>query len=988
MELSTPAAPLPVRAPGLAAVAAFTAFAALLAPAGAAGQLSQRGVYVPEASFDLAAGGAGPRDARDVAADPDGNVHVVDREGAVFVYDPSGSQQRSYGPPDLADPVAVTVGPDGSAYVLDENRKRVYVFDAAGELRTSWGGGGDNAGQLDDPKDLALGPNGYVHVLDKGQRSVHVFSVDGVFLRSVRFGEAIGDAAAVAVALDGQIFVTDKDARGWIWVLPAFADAPWGAARTGVQPRRVTFRGTELDEPLGVAVNRLGSVVVVDEDTGELWMRNVQESQPPGPNDYLYGGSGDAPGGFRRAVAVAFAGDDQVLVLDRDLRKVERVRLTTEDDRTALSPFLYPIRVTRGPEPLAGLVHAVGYDERGPVFLTGAGERSAVLARAESEEVETVHGDPALFHRPGSETRPLMPPDGYDRVLAGALSDSIVVVSDRGRDRFSVFARDDGRWLADFGRNYEDDRRLDDPVGVAVRPDGSIVVADRNNHRVVVVSPDRTQKLAEFPFREAWGLARSPRDRVVVWSENGQQVYTIDLTQGTPGMLTGTFVPARVAGAAFDDAGNLYLLDGQTGRVTAVHSDLDRILFQVGSHEEVRRPRGLAVDRDGNVYVGDGDGPRTVVYHWDVRGDAPETVTVAYEGDDAVLTWAAGPRTFIRHYRVEGAPGAGAGFRVLETPQDTTFRLEVAGVDDDFPRLLRVFPVFITGSAGEPSEPVSIVDLTARVAFEAEDWATASRDAERALALVDEGDEAAAELRWIRFRSAQAQGNHAEVVRLAESVAEQVPEAAQGDFHLVLMGAHMALEDLAGAAGELRAAAARLPPDRLQDDSLSVLPFRIYQAFDVTGAREEGLAFLREYSNALSDDVAELRQVYRDSLQVFDVRDALGDGLEALRIGEIPRAVEFFEERLASGALSPLEGVIAMQALSIAYFTLDRRRDAEEWFREIYEADPAFSFEESFPRTVRLYGLAVYDSPDMREYFNGLQEEIRPDSGDGGGGGG
>lgn len=972
-----------------AAVAAAAIVAALLLPTAAHAQLTQRGVHVPEGSFQLAPGGAsGPRDARDVAADPQGRVHVVDRDGAVFVYDRSGAHQHTYGVGVLDDPVALAVGPEGDVFVLDEGEKRVYVFDPAGELRTGFGGGGSRAGQLDDPKDVALGPNGYVHVLDKGQKSVHVFSVDGVFVRSVLFGDGIRDPAALAVARDGTIFITDKNAEGWIYTLPPFAEVSWGATRSGAPPRRVAFRGTELDEPLGVAVNRFGTVLVVDEDTGELWMKNMGESQPSGPNDYLYGGSGRGPGGFREATAVAFDGDVEALVLDRDLEKVERVRLTTEEGRAELEPFVYPIRVTRGPAPFTGLVHAVGYDEEGPVFLSSPGERSIATARAESGEAETAYGDRAVFHRPGSPTVPLAPPDGFDRVSSAALNDSLIVVTDRGRDRFSAFARDDGRWLGDFGRNYEDDRRLDDPVGVAVRPDGSVVVADRRNDRVVAISPDRTQKLAEFPFHEAWGLARSSGDLVVVWNENGEQTYTIDLTRGLPEMFGGALVPVRMAGAAFDDADNLYLLDGETGRVTVLASDLDRILFQVGAHEEVRRPRGLAVDRDGNIYVADGDGPRTVVYRWDVRAGAPENVTVAHADGSATLTWAPGPRTFISHYRVEGAPEAEAPYRTLATPEDTVFRLAVADVDDDFPRLLRVVPVFVTGSAGDASESVSIVGLTARATFRDADWETAFRDAGRALERLDEGDEAAAELRWIRFQSAREQDDHAEVVRLAETVAEQVPEEETGEFHLTLMRAHMALGNTAEAAERFRGAAEALEPERLQDDSLAVIPLRIFQALDSAGARADGLAFLREVSRALPEELAELRTVYEDSVAVVEVREALGDGLQALRDLQIPVAREFFEERLASQELrNERQVVVALFGAAIAAWTVPRRQEAEEWFRMIYEDDPDFSFQESFDRMVRLYGLGVYDSPELREFFLEIEREIR-ESGDGGPGDG
>ena len=377
-----------------------------------------------------------------------------------------------------------------------------------------------------------------------------------------------------------------------------------------------------------------------------------------------------------------------------------------------------------------------------------------------------------------------------------------------------------------------------------------------------------------------------------------------------------------------------------------------------------------------------------MVYHWDVRADPPETVALTTDAAAATLSWSPGPRTFIRHYRVEGSPGPGSPFRTLATPGDTTYRLEVSAVDEDTPRRLRVVPVFITGSAGEASEAVSLVDLTARVAFENEAWETAFRDAGRALELVGEDAEGAVQLRRIRFRSALAQDDHARVVELAETVADEVPEEERGDFHLSLMRSHLALGDVREAGEHFRSALGAVEPERLQTDELSLVPFRIFQALDSAGARDEGIEYLREVSRELPDELGELQAVYQDSVQVFEIREALGEGFQALRDLDVPRAREFFEERLASQELrNERQVVMAMLATAVAAWTVPRRQEAEEWFRMIYDDDPDFSFEESFDRMVRLYGLGFYDSPELREFFLEIEREVResgPGDGDGG----
>ena len=60
-----------------------------------------------------------------------------------------------------------------------------------------------------------------------------------------------------------------------------------------------------------------------------------------------------------------------------------------------------------------------------------------------------------------------------------------LVVTEPEEDRFSVFDARRGVTLGTFGRDYDDDRRLNKPVGVGLFSDGSLVVADRDNHRAL-----------------------------------------------------------------------------------------------------------------------------------------------------------------------------------------------------------------------------------------------------------------------------------------------------------------------------------------------------------------------------------------------------------------------------------------------------------------------------------------------------------------------
>ena len=183
----------------------------LLNMASAAGQIAARATYVGDGSFDLPpAGPTSPRDPVAIAVAPDGALHIVDRRGAVMVFDRAGAPVRTYGAGVLDQPVALAFDEVGRAYVLDHGLKQVNIYDPKGEPQHVIGGSYRGAAQLNDPVALALGPRGFVYVLDKGDPSVSVFSRDGAFVRQVGLGPVIGDPIGIAVGGDGRIFVADQ----------------------------------------------------------------------------------------------------------------------------------------------------------------------------------------------------------------------------------------------------------------------------------------------------------------------------------------------------------------------------------------------------------------------------------------------------------------------------------------------------------------------------------------------------------------------------------------------------------------------------------------------------------------------------------------------------------------------------------------------------------------------------------------------------------
>ncbi len=113
------------------------------------------------------------------------------------------------------------------------------------------------------------------------------------------------------------------------------------------------------------------------------------------------------------------------------------------------------------------------------------------------------------------------------------------------------------------------------PIGIAVSPDGTIVVSDADNHRVIFLDQN---------------------GNVVAQAGKGLRADGVD----------GFNVPA---GLTTDAAGNVYVVDTLNGRVIKL-SPRGAFLAQFGGLADtagsLARPKGVAVDASGRVFVSDG----------------------------------------------------------------------------------------------------------------------------------------------------------------------------------------------------------------------------------------------------------------------------------------------------------------------------------------------------------------------------------------------
>jgi predicted membrane-bound mannosyltransferase/DNA-binding beta-propeller fold protein YncE len=286
----------------------------------------------PDAQLVAPDGSAAIAAPKDVAVGPDGGVFVVDHGNhRVLAFGPDGGFLRVVGDGELiTEPQAgqaqepsawgIGVGPDGSVYVADTWNHRVVHYDASGRRANRWGtfgsGLADRTAELTKfygPRDVAVAPNGDLYVTDTGNSRILVFGPDGTPKRAiVDAGADLGPfLEPTSLAFDpatGELYVADLWNKRIVrfkadmtpdvaWPLEAWdsqeaahkaylAVGPGGvvvfsdpqAQRVWIYSRDGRPLGTldlpmdpnGLEQPIGVAVDDQGRVVVAASATGAV----------------------------------------------------------------------------------------------------------------------------------------------------------------------------------------------------------------------------------------------------------------------------------------------------------------------------------------------------------------------------------------------------------------------------------------------------------------------------------------------------------------------------------------------------------------------------------------------------------------------------------------------------------------------------------------------------------------------------------------------
>jgi DNA-binding beta-propeller fold protein YncE len=203
--------------------------------------------------------------------------------------------------------------------------------------------------------------------------------------------------------------------------------------------------------------------------------------------------------------------------------------------------------------------------------------------------------DPVVLQRPQSGTV-----DESGRIYVTDVSRSAVYVFDEAKGKLDVWEFADGL------------RRFNSPIGIAVKADGQVLVADAALGVVVRLDRDGEPQgaIGKGVLKRPTGLAWDPLKKwiyvadtyghdIKVFDEQGGLIKTIGQRGEGDGELN---FPTHLTFAA----GELYVSDTMNSRVQVFDGDgkFVRKLGERGLHMgDLVRPKGVAVDDEGHAYV-------------------------------------------------------------------------------------------------------------------------------------------------------------------------------------------------------------------------------------------------------------------------------------------------------------------------------------------------------------------------------------------------
>jgi streptogramin lyase len=548
-----------------------------------------------------------------VAIGSDGFVYVADTYGSrIQKFDSNGNFIMKWGEycsvdsdwdgiPDQSceagtfnEPWGIAIGLDGSVYVSDASNHRIQKFDSTGNFIRMWGSYGSGDGQFNSPKGIAVGPDGSVYVADTGNNCIQKFDSNGGFIAKWWGFIEVGFKApsGIAVGTDGSVYVANTR-RHRIEKFDSDGNfiKDWGGfCVTDSDWDGVPDKPCEGEfyYPQGIAVDSDGYVYVADTENNRIQKFNSN-------GDFIEKWENSIAGdwGFSWPEGIGIGPDGSVFIADTWSNRIQKF--------DSNGNFIMKWGMTGGGDGEFSEPKGIAIDSDNSIYVTN-------WYRIQKFDISK-----NFITKWGSYCQTDPNGDGVPENSCGG----------------GEFAM---------------------ATGIAVGPDGSVYVADTDNHRIQKFDSNGNfvTKWGEpsgegtegIGFNYPWGVAVGLDGSVYVADTGNDRIQKFDsngnfITEwGEPGSEDGQF--NNPEGIAIGSDGSVYIADTWNNRIQKFDSNGNFIKKwgSEGSEDgQFAYPVGIAIGSDGSVYVADTDNQR--IQKFDSSGNFIDKWESTYNTDNS-----------------------------------------------------------------------------------------------------------------------------------------------------------------------------------------------------------------------------------------------------------------------------------------------------------------------------------------------------------------
>jgi sugar lactone lactonase YvrE len=233
-------------------------------------------------------------DLRSVAAEPTGNVLVVDHFNGLRRFTSAGTFVQVLAMTGngnlLEDPFDIAVAPTGEIYVVGQVgalvTNQVVKLSSGGTVLMIWGGDGSGPGQFQLPGGIATDAAGQVYVADTGNRRIQVFDSGGHFQTQWATRDPANYAPEDLVVAGGVAYVVSETGN-------AARVEKYTTSGSFLGEWPITLPGESSSGAFGIAIDAAGALYV-----GDDWNARVKKFAADGTLLSSWDGTGNPSGGF------------------------------------------------------------------------------------------------------------------------------------------------------------------------------------------------------------------------------------------------------------------------------------------------------------------------------------------------------------------------------------------------------------------------------------------------------------------------------------------------------------------------------------------------------------------------------------------------------------------------------------------------------------------------------------------------------------------